>query len=472
MGRYSRLGKNTLLVFVGNAGAKLIGLLMLPFYTRWLSVADYGVTDIITIYVTFLMSIVTCCIAESIFIFPKDAETEQQKRYFSSGIAFLSVSFCVTALCFCLADFVLKYLQVENSFSRNTWLIFGMLVSMVLQQYAQQFTRSIDKMLVYSITGVVLTGFTALLAFLFIPLWGVKGYVLSIIGANILAAFYSVVFSKGYTYLSLHSLSFSSCKEMLKYSIPLIPNGIMWWLVNAFNRPLMEAYLGMHDIGIFAVSNKFPGILSMLFTVFVSSWQISVLEEFGKEGYALFFNRVFRLVVAGLFVLFIGITLCSKLLVSIFAAEEFFDAWRYIPILTLGAMFSCISGFAGSNFSATRESKYFFYSSVWGAVSAIVLNFVLIPPLGIWGVALSIVISFVIMSYARVAYGWKYVRITSLWTYIVLLGFCVLLIITMNSIESLYINIGIAIVMLLVAWFMNRDLLGMIKNKLITHNQK
>ena len=175
---------------------------------------------------------------------------------------------------------------------------------------------------------------------------------------------------------------------------------------------------------------------------------------------------------AGLFVLFIGITLCSKLLVSIFAAEEFFDAWRYIPILTLGAMFSCISGFAGSNFSATRESKYFFYSSVWGAVSAIVLNFVLIPPLGIWGVALSIVISFVIMSYARVAYGWKYVRITSLWTYIVLLGFCVLLIITMNSIESLYINIGIAIVMLLVAWFMNRDLLGMIKNKLITHNQK
>lgn len=100
MGRYSRLGKNTLLVFIGNAGAKLIGLLMLPFYTRWLSVADYGVTDIITIYVTFLMSIVTCCIAESIFIFPKDAETEQQKRYFSSGIAFLSVSFCVTALCF------------------------------------------------------------------------------------------------------------------------------------------------------------------------------------------------------------------------------------------------------------------------------------------------------------------------------------------------------------------------------------
>lgn len=47
MNKYKRLGKNTLLVFIGNAGSKLIGLVMLPFYTSWLSVEDYGVTDII-----------------------------------------------------------------------------------------------------------------------------------------------------------------------------------------------------------------------------------------------------------------------------------------------------------------------------------------------------------------------------------------------------------------------------------------
>lgn len=58
MARYSRLGKNTVLVFIGNAGSKLVGLLMLPFYTRCLSVEDYGTTDIINVYVTFLLSIV------------------------------------------------------------------------------------------------------------------------------------------------------------------------------------------------------------------------------------------------------------------------------------------------------------------------------------------------------------------------------------------------------------------------------
>lgn len=96
MNKYKRLGKNTLLVFIGNAGSKLIGLVMLPFYTSWLSVEDYGVTDIINVYVSFLVSIVSCCIAESIFIFPKGQKVEKQKQYFSSGIVFvLQAFFCL-----------------------------------------------------------------------------------------------------------------------------------------------------------------------------------------------------------------------------------------------------------------------------------------------------------------------------------------------------------------------------------------
>lgn len=45
---------------------------------------------------------------------------------------------------------------------------------------------------------------------------------------------------------------------MLSYSMPLVPNNIMWWLVSALNRPVMEIYLGMEAIGLFAVANKFP----------------------------------------------------------------------------------------------------------------------------------------------------------------------------------------------------------------------
>ena len=74
--------------------------------------------------------------------------------------------------------------------------------------------------------------------------------------------------------------------------------------------------------------------------------------------------------------------------------------------------FSCVSGLAGSTFSAVRKSRYFFYSSVYGGLSSIVFNFLLIPLWGIWGAVLSVVLSFMVMSVSRVAYSWTYVKLT------------------------------------------------------------
>lgn len=185
---------------------------------------------------------------------------------------------------------------------------------------------------------------------------------------------YSFLFSGSYKYCSLASVNNECCREMLQYSVPLIPNGVMWWLVNALNRPVMETYVGLHGIGLFAVANKFPGIISMIFAIFVSSWQISVLEEYGKDGYGSFYNKIFRGVVLILLVLLVIVTFISKWLVSFFTSLDYLDAWIYIPVLTLG-VFSCVSGLAGSTFSAVRKSRYFFYSSVYGGLSSIVFNF-------------------------------------------------------------------------------------------------
>ncbi|MDR2408397.1 MAG: polysaccharide biosynthesis C-terminal domain-containing protein [Bacteroidales bacterium] len=447
MSKYSRLGKNTLLVFVGNAGSKLIGLLMLPFYTRWLSVEDYGTTDIINVYVSLLLGLSTACIAEAIFIFPKGQSVENQKKYFSSGLFFSFITLIITAFLFKIIDIIFKCNEIVNSFTDNLGFIYGLLIATFIQQYIQQFTRSIDKIKVYSITGIVSTVATAVFSFFMIPQWGVFGYVAALIFANLSASIYSFLFSGSYKYLSIKVVRKNICFDMLKYSIPLIPNVIMWWIVSAFNRPLMENYLGMHDIGIFAVANKFPGILSMLFSVFTISWQISVLEEFEKEGYSVFFNKIFRFLIFGLMCLFFITTIFSKLIVSFFTTIDFYDAWKYIPVLVLGVIFSSISGFAGSNFLATRESKYFFYSSIWGAGTAILFNLILIPKFGIMGAAISISVSFAIMAVTRIIYGWRYVKILNIMRYLLMLLIGILLI-------GVYLNMQISLIKCLLQMFL------------------
>ena len=116
----------------------------------------------------------------------------------------------------------------------------------------------------------------------------------------------------------------------------------------------------------FAVANKFPGIIAMIFTIFVSSWQISVLEEYGKDGYASFYNKIFRGVLLILLVLLVIVTFISKWLVSFFTSSDYLDAWIYIPVLTLGIFFSCVSGLAGSTFFRCPEEQIFFlFKCLW-----------------------------------------------------------------------------------------------------------
>lgn len=459
MGKYSRLGKNTVLVFIGNAGSKLMGLLMLPFYTRCLSVEDYGITDIISVYVTFLLSIVSCCIAESIFIFPKGQTYEKQREFLSSGLAFLIIAFLVTGIIFTGVNIVADYYSIENSFTQNIWLIYALLIAQLCQQLFQQFTRSIDRIIIFSVAGIVLTVCTIFFSFFLIPIYGVAGFVFSLVLANVGAAIYSLLGSGAYSYLSLSAIRWNCCKEMLRYSIPLIPNGIMWWLVSALNRPVMELYLGMEAIGLFAVANKLPSVFSSVFSVFAVSWQISVIEEYGKEDYSQFFNKVFRSVILLMILGSCLISIFSPLIISILADKNYYESWKYVPILSLSSVFMAISGMAGSNFSATKESKYFFYSSVWGALTAIIVNIVFIPYIGIMGACLSVVFSFGIMSLSRCFYCWKYVKIHHISKILFsLAGYIIIIMLILSSLGMLWKIAGYCISFIFLL-YVNRDVL-------------
>lgn len=458
MSKYKQLGKNTILVFLGNTGSKLIGLFMLPFYTKWLSVEDYGITDIITVYVSFFLGIITCSITEAIFIFPKDVPKDVQKSYFSSGLFFALFSFIVAAILFALVQWSCNMLEISNSFTKYAWIIYFIIVATFIQNYLQQFSRSINLVRVYAVSGVLLTFFSAFFSFVLIPKFGVLGFIYAQIGSLLLTSIYTFIFSNSNSFFSINSISKESYKKMLIYSIPLIPNGIMWWLVSALNRPIIEHYLSIKEVGLFAVANKFPSLLTMVFSIFIFSWQISVLEEFNNESYKQFYNKVLRVIFIILFLISCGLTIFSKVIVSIMVDDKFYEAWKLIPILTFAVLFSSLSGYVGTNFSASRESKYFFYSSIWGAITSIVFNIILIPFFGLFGAALAVVLSFVVMAISRIIYSWKYVQITNMPIYCYMIVINIAVIVITFYIQNLIIKFLLYLLCFLIFVIINRKL--------------
>lgn len=453
--RYKKLAKNTGIVMIGNVGSKLISFLLLPFYTHYLSPESYGESDIITVYASILISFVTCCIADGIFVFPKNEDKDGKTKYFTSGLFFVVITYVVLAVLL----FGIEKLTPDLSGGTlllDKWWIYLMSMGMFLQTYTQQFAMSIEKMLQYSVTGIVQTLMIAILAIILLPKYGLSGYLWSIILADIIAAVFCFISTKSYEYVSVNHIDKQRLMDLLGYGIPLIPHSIMWFLVSGLNRPIIEKELGLAAIGIFAVSSKFPSVLTMIFQIVSRAMSISVMDEFGKKDFNFFYNRILKILIISVVAIGIVISIFSKPIISVFAAKEFYQAWMYIPILTMAVIFQSMGGFVGNIFMAMKKSKYFLYSSMVGAVVSVILTVLLVKTMGLFGAGIATASSFYVLLLLRIYYAWDSINLFDKSYYSITLFTYITIVVIVSLDFSLFIQIPIIILAFFILYILNR----------------
>lgn len=418
MSRVKELGKNSFYIMIGTFGSKVIAFLMLPFYTRWLSVEDYGLTDILNVYSSLLVCLLTLSLHDAIFVYPVGKCHAKQALYFSTGLwtilyIFLT-SIVITACCMLL-------FEIHNTFWDNITFLLPMYFFTAVQTYLQQFCRSINKMRTFSYSGIIVTLFIAVFSFLFIPSFGVTGFVIATILSYAISSLFIIYAEKLYHYFIPKGWNRLIFNEMARYAIPLIPNTFMWWVLAAINRPILDSNLGLVGIGLFAVANKFPTLASQVSGIFTGAWQVSVLQEYGRGNFTSFYNKMGNLYVSLLFLLSIIICILSKWLVEITTDVKFHEAWKYVPIMAIAVAFQGSSSHFGTVFSATKKSKYFLISSIVGALVSFVANLLLIPLIGLYGAAFSFTLSQLSIAIIRMYYSNKLIKISIAWSCIMIM---------------------------------------------------
>ena len=66
---------------------------------------------------------------------------------------------------------------------------------------------------------------------------------------------------------------------MLRYSLPLIPNSLFWWMGTSINRFFITGMIGIGASGLFAAAGKVPGLVNTVYAVFQQAWQLSAFQE-------------------------------------------------------------------------------------------------------------------------------------------------------------------------------------------------
>jgi O-antigen/teichoic acid export membrane protein len=163
----------------------------------------------------------------------------------------------------------------------------------------------------------------------------------------------------------------------------MIPNMIMWWVVNSSTRYFILYYNGASENGLYAVASKLPALITMLAAIFSQAWQLSSVEEYNSKDKEDFFSKTFLAFSMVMMLSSSALLIVLKPVMLNVVENSYYSSWMFVPPLVLASVYSSFSGFVGTTYTAAKQTKGIFYSSVIGGGASIITSFLLIPPYGI-----------------------------------------------------------------------------------------
>ena len=401
MNKYKYLFKNIGLLTLSSFATKLLSFFLVPLYTSVLSTSEYGEYDFVSSTVGILVPLLTINIYEAVLRFSMEKDAHH-KDVFSVGCKFCGIGNFIVVL-FLIVNHILRISVVIDKFSLYFFLIFFVnSVSGILSSMA----RGLDKISAISAGSVISSATTIGLNIVLLCFFkcGIDGYFIANIAGLLVQIAYLLMAIKGWKYYSLSQFSKNTEKEMVKYSVPTIANAIAWWINGLADRYIIILFCGIAANGIYSIASKIPSILNIFQNIFSQAFMLSAIKEFDAEDKDGFFSKTFETYNFLLVIICSLIILSDKILAKYLYSNDFYEAWEYVPFLTISIIFGSLSGYAGSIFAALKHSDYFAKCSGAGAIVNICLNFILIPVSGPLGASIATAFSYWIVYLVSMLY--------------------------------------------------------------------
>lgn len=427
--RYLSLASDTMLFGVSSLTSKLVIFVLLPIYTSVLSSQEYGIADMITNLVNLFYPLLTLAVAEAVLRYSLSSDYNRNEL--------ISTSFIY--ICFVI---ILLFVVGENTISTDNVIgkYWGFFVALFggysIQNLFSSFCKSIGKNVIFAVQGISQTFFSVFLTSLLMLVFKMKeiGFLWGCMGGYILAIIF--MFFGGELYKNLFPLSFNfGCLiNLLKYSVPLVPSMLGWWLNNSADKYVIIMMMGIGASGIYAVAHKIPSILTVIADIFNQAFLLSSVNNVNEADYLDFtkkiWNMYFVVNCAGGIVVISLSELIGKVLFT-----KYYNAWVFIPFLVVSAIFSNFSAFLTCMYKAIKITNVLFVSTIIGAVINIILNFFFVYSLGLIGAGLATMISFAVVYIIRYQVLKRHIKVDFLWSKDV----CIIVLIILFSFSMSYI---------------------------------
>lgn len=457
------LFKNTFIITIGKICTQLITFFLLPLYTAILSTEEYGIVDLVTTLSILLLPIITFQVEQAIFRELLDSRNNKEKNnlIISNGVISVTIQCSIFVILYFLLALIFK-----NEYG---FLLLINIISYIYISLFQQIARGKGNNITYSTGSFISASATIIfnLIFLLKLKMGAKGMILGNTFGQITAIIYLLFSEKILKDLHLSLFDIKYVRKLWKYSFPLIPNELSWWVFNVSDRVIVSLILGLSSNGILSAASKFSNVYITLFNIFNISWTESISLFIKEKDIEKFFNQIFGLAISLFSSIGIGIIACMPFAFNMIINIKYSFSYKLIPILIIASLFNVIVGLLSAVYIGNKNTRAIAKTSIFSAVLNLIIHLLLIKFIGLYAAAISTLASFVIMSIYRLNdVNKKYIKISYNYKKIVCTCLVASIIVTTYYLNNVYAHVFGLILAFTYAVMINKKSLKMLMSKI------
>jgi O-antigen/teichoic acid export membrane protein len=396
--RLRELLRHSAIYGLGSIVARVIGVLLLPLYTRYLSPSDYGLIETLVAMSAVLTALVAQAMKSAFFRFYFDS-AEPERRYLVVRTAFWYVLAASTAV-----------LVTGIAFSAPiSWLLFGtrshdglviaafigLWAAMNYEQMTSLFRveqRSIAYVTATLVNVAITIAMTVLLVVVFEE--GPIGVLVGNFTGTLVVYAALLIYNRKALGLQFDR---SLYREMNRFGLPLVPSALALWLTNFSDRFFLVKLADPHEVGLYSIGVRIASAIVLLLTAFRMAWPAFAygIEDDREARRTYSFVLTYVLCICCWLALALG--LLAPWILKLITTPPFYPAQNVVAPLAFGV--AAFGAYVVVQIGTGRARRTATNWVVTGAAAAVdvALNLVLIPPYGRMGAAIAMVTAYTLL---------------------------------------------------------------------------
>lgn len=388
--------KFTFIYAVGSVLGKIVSIIMLPIYTRYLTPSDYGVLELISITIDVTSAILGLGLLNAVFRFYYKYESADDKKQVMST-AFVML-FCLTimgiAIIFSVSGRLSGWLLNTPEYS---YYIKIMALTMLFQS-----TITVPMMYIQAEQRPHLFVTVNIIKLLSQLTFNI--YFVVFLGLNILGILYSTLISGGMVGIFLTVWFFrrngflfskSKAQDMVRFGSPLVLSAVASFYVQYSDRYFLKTWATLHEVGLYSLAYSFGfWLMALVSDPFTKTWDTQCFEVASRQNAQELFQNVFLLINFITISAALGMSLFSYDFLRIMSGKQFWAANRVVPIILLAFLLRSWSYFVGFGIILKEKTIYTAAGTYIAAFVVTLFSYLLIPRYGAMGAAIATLVSF------------------------------------------------------------------------------